>query len=232
MIRRPPRSTLFPYSTLCRSRRCSAGPACGAAARRRALRCRGSRWGRRTATTRWGRMRRCRGWPQGGRSNVGTPGTLGPAGAASSWKTKSRGVGVRRPDGAGRASASFPLTVSAFFFNDTATTEIYTLSLLDALPISPVFGGTSVWSGSEEASFALSGITVGPQDGDDTLGANATLSGLASGRKIKRRDSRHTWTCGGGFLLENEIAGRRGEAPGRGGAGECELPPDGIGFFF
>src|SRR5690348_17753695 len=29
------------------------------------------------------------------------------------------------------------LTLSFFFFNDTATTEIYTLSLHDALPISP-----------------------------------------------------------------------------------------------
>src|SRR2546426_9156236 len=29
------------------------------------------------------------------------------------------------------------LTFSFFFFNDTATTEIYTLSLHDALPISP-----------------------------------------------------------------------------------------------
>src|SRR5258708_18815074 len=29
------------------------------------------------------------------------------------------------------------LTYSIFFFNDTATTEIYTLSLHDALPISP-----------------------------------------------------------------------------------------------
>src|SRR5258708_13686756 len=29
-----------------------------------------------------------------------------------------------------------PLVVSFFFFNDTATTEIYTLSLHDALPIS------------------------------------------------------------------------------------------------
>src|SRR5215213_11886975 len=28
--------------------------------------------------------------------------------------------------------------VTSFFFNDTATTEIYTLSLHDALPISPV----------------------------------------------------------------------------------------------
>src|SRR2546430_11336714 len=34
--------------------------------------------------------------------------------------------------------------VSFFFFNDTATTEIYTLSLHDALPISPFFlGGTA-----------------------------------------------------------------------------------------
>src|SRR2546429_1117130 len=30
---------------------------------------------------------------------------------------------------------SFALTASFFFFNDTATTEIYTLSLHDALPI-------------------------------------------------------------------------------------------------
>src|SRR2546429_3796200 len=31
------------------------------------------------------------------------------------------------------------LESSFFFFNDTATTEIYTLSLHDALPISPLF---------------------------------------------------------------------------------------------
>src|SRR3712207_7506133 len=33
-----------------------------------------------------------------------------------------------------------------FFFNDTATTEIYTLSLHDALPISP---GRGDWAGPE-----------------------------------------------------------------------------------
>src|SRR6476469_11039391 len=40
-------------------------------------------------------------------------------------------------------SASFLSHVffSFFFFNDTATTEIYTLSLHDALPIRPVPGG-------------------------------------------------------------------------------------------
>src|SRR5260370_36310497 len=31
-----------------------------------------------------------------------------------------------------------------FFFNDTATTEIYTLSLHDALPISPTGGGSPI----------------------------------------------------------------------------------------
>src|SRR2546430_11515777 len=33
---------------------------------------------------------------------------------------------------------------SFFFFNDTATTEIYTLSLHDALPISPFAGGLQI----------------------------------------------------------------------------------------
>src|SRR2546429_3768318 len=36
---------------------------------------------------------------------------------------------------------SLVLDFSFFFFNDTATTEIYTLSLHDALPISNVSGG-------------------------------------------------------------------------------------------
>src|ERR1039458_10887193 len=35
---------------------------------------------------------------------------------------------------------SCPCRLFFFFFNDTATTEIYTLSLHDALPISRVFG--------------------------------------------------------------------------------------------
>src|SRR5262249_61708941 len=40
--------------------------------------------------------------------------------------------------------SSFPLLVSFFFFNDTATTEIYTLSLHDALPISG--RGADAWN--------------------------------------------------------------------------------------
>ena len=34
-------------------------------------------------------------------------------------------------------NSSQTITMSIFFFNDTATTEIYTLSLHDALPILP-----------------------------------------------------------------------------------------------
>src|SRR4051812_49768317 len=46
---------------------------------------------------------------------------------------------TRRSAGAASSSSvlSVPRTYSLFFFNDAATTEIYTLSLHDALPISP-----------------------------------------------------------------------------------------------
>src|SRR2546428_2571723 len=45
-----------------------------------------------------------------------------------------------------------PLFFFFFFFNDTATTEIYTLSLHDALPISffEVFPSGTVWSNYRE----------------------------------------------------------------------------------
>src|ERR1051326_828615 len=54
----------------------------------------------------------------------------------------------------GRQTASFPFFLFVFFFNDTATTEIYTLSLHDALPIWCVCvtglsgGAVAIWSGS------------------------------------------------------------------------------------
>src|SRR2546430_16754730 len=48
-----------------------------------------------------------------------------------------------------------------FFFNDTATTEIYTLSLHDALPISRQVGGSSspcqISSSSRMVAFARNG---------------------------------------------------------------------------
>src|SRR3972149_3150376 len=87
MIRRPPRSTLFPYTTLFRS-------ACGV--------------GR--------RLQHCGGF---------------------GWEIQQTGQPVVAGD---RKSTSLNSSHSqnsyaVFFFNDTATTEIYTLSLHDALPI-------------------------------------------------------------------------------------------------
>src|SRR2546426_2394140 len=83
-----------------------------------------------------------------------------------------------------------------FFFNDTATTEIYTLSLHDALPILP----------SDPAIGTLPVRDVEPvtMDGGDVvhdivvhngtaLGGRATLDGapLAEDRKSTRLNSSH-----------------------------------------
>src|SRR4026208_1285172 len=94
MIRRPPRSTLFPYTTLFRS----VGRATGHV-------------GERGAEVEAG---------QGGGSveeGVGRGAATGVVGRVM------LGDGERR------------VVVGFVFFNDTATTEIYTLSLHDALPI-------------------------------------------------------------------------------------------------
>src|SRR5215510_12693093 len=118
MIRRPPRSTLFPYTTLFRSPRPRAHARAlvgsGARARRQ-------RHGDRKSTR------------------------LNSSHVANSYavfclKKKTRpdrgdGRGAQLPGG--RAPAQDPGVRPAvvFFFNDTATTELYPLSLHDALPI-------------------------------------------------------------------------------------------------
>src|SRR2546426_7230517 len=48
---------------------------------------------------------------------------------------------------------SRPLS-SFFFFNDTATTEIYTLSLHDALPICPATGSAATMPASRSSSWS------------------------------------------------------------------------------
>src|SRR2546426_4588899 len=59
--------------------------------------------------------------------------------------------------------------VALFFFNDTATTEIYTLSLHDALPISAVVGHLS----STGVDVTLTGIDA---DGDNTTAFSISVS--------------------------------------------------------
>src|SRR5256885_5859786 len=68
-----------------------------------------------------------------------------------------------------------------FFFNDTATTEIYTLSLHDALPIYVGSGfGASLVTGSVSESFASPGIQT-----------SSHISQSASDRKSTRLNSSH-----------------------------------------
>src|SRR6185436_1196395 len=137
MIRRPPRSTLFPYTTLFRSGACNGG-----------LRRQMPLWQAKMPLHRHGDRKSTRlnsshqiisyavfclkkknpvaraprplvQEDRGARTRTASPGAGGTGGPRLAHVA--RGAGPRRR---GR-----------FFFNDTATTEIYTLSLHDALPI-------------------------------------------------------------------------------------------------
>src|SRR3989338_5339968 len=91
MIRRPPRSTLFPYTTLFRSRK-------------------------RTVTHP----------PASSISGGGNPASFASSAILDRKSTRLN-------------SSHSSISYAVFFFNDTATTEIYTLSLHDALPISEAY---------------------------------------------------------------------------------------------
>src|SRR3712207_9174691 len=76
-----------------------------------------------------------------------------------------------------------------FFFNDTATTEIYTLSLHDALPILP--DSARLWGGGNEGTkrwFSLERVMIAAR----CCGAAERLIELArSDRKSTRLNSSH-----------------------------------------
>src|SRR5271167_4102159 len=119
MIRRPPRSTLFPYTTLFRSpprpggRNRGRGPS-GSSAGRRSEEHTSELQSRFDLVCRLLLEKK-----KNDSSHTETAGKANGAHAHSCW-------------GAGYESADLRYF---FFFNDTATTEIYTLSLHDALPI-------------------------------------------------------------------------------------------------
>src|SRR6266581_1518652 len=118
MIRRPPRSTLFPYTTLFRS----------VGLRRRGLH------------PRHGHPRR----RQSGRSEEHTSELQSPVHLVCRLlleKKKRMPILLMSANSSAMPSLTMslrwitPRARVVFFFNDTATTEIYTLSLHDALPI-------------------------------------------------------------------------------------------------
>src|SRR5215469_4241027 len=127
MIRRPPRSTLFPYTTLFRSRLGSHSPH------------RPSR--RSISSARPASSNRCLKDRKSTRLNSSH---VEISYAVFCLKKKKqtkqheqRGESESDGDGTagGRDGFHAAAEQGAFFFNDTATTEIYTLSLHDALPI-------------------------------------------------------------------------------------------------
>src|SRR2546430_10830363 len=108
-----------------------------------------------------------------------------------------------------------PLLSFFFFFNDTATTEIYTLSLHDALPIFDLGADVSVFVGSIELSGRRSddftrGHLIQPRSEEHTSElqsqSNLVCRLLLEKKKKKirqfyiARDSTNTATCTSGCV--------------------------------
>src|SRR3712207_8649513 len=80
-----------------------------------------------------------------------------------------------------------------FFFNDTATTEIYTLSLHDALPISLLLSSQERVSGSVHVLLRTGSLFVeGVESPYSLMAASKGVYGEAAGdRKSTRLNSSH-----------------------------------------
>src|SRR3712207_8627285 len=103
----------------------------------------------------------------------------------------------------GRPAALF------FFFNDTATTEIYTLSLHDALPISATEGKLLLLDLAHPVADAANGILT-----DVTAAAvDAKLRALEQDRKSTRLNSSHANISYAVFCLKKKKPARLPPAP-------------------
>src|SRR6266480_3851864 len=155
MIRRPPRSTLFPYTTLFRSR--TRPP--GRARRRRARRQRRDRDDRRDRkSTRLNSSHMSISYAVFCLKKKKKTNTF------FSFNKKKKEIFINFLFYLQLLFLMlFFLFFIFFFFNDTATTEIYTLSLHDALPISIVMIGHSLGAGaavSVASRLAEAGVPV------------------------------------------------------------------------
>src|SRR2546422_7853605 len=95
--------------------------------------------------------------------------------------------------------ASYTLTSSFFFFNDTATTEIYTLSLHDALPI-------SYYTTTVELKNGIS-VCLGTMNGAGTIANTAPVGGspvTVRDRKSTRLNSSHGYISYAVFCLKKK----------------------------
>src|SRR2546422_3739893 len=98
-----------------------------------------------------------------------------------------------------------PLVSVFFFFNDTATTEIYTLSLHDALPIS-VGGGVGEADADSVARVVEAGDGSGLLVGDDRARGDCVIrvDVLPGDRKSTRLNSSHGYISYAVFCLKKK----------------------------
>src|SRR5256885_9549541 len=94
---------------------------------------------------------------------------------------------------------------SFFFFNDTATTEIYTLSLHDALPICP----------SRRYAGAGSAWTKGPTCSPRTMRLMLPFSLTLKDRKSTRLNSSHLVISYAAFCLKKKKQSSNGHTSSR-----------------
>src|SRR2546429_6778756 len=95
-----------------------------------------------------------------------------------------------------------------FFFNDTATTEIYTLSLHDALPISRVFPNAWTLYSSLPLKIPAQGGAL-PVYVADGVGINfLSLPDIGADRKSTRLNSSHGYISYAVFCLKKKNTSR------------------------
>src|SRR2546422_8521781 len=92
-----------------------------------------------------------------------------------------------------------------FFFNDTATTEIYTLSLHDALPISDHAGARAPPGAALRGESASGGRAVRDRRaGDPRSGAAPRQRAVVQDRKSTRLNSSHGYISYAVFCLKKK----------------------------
>src|SRR5450432_558648 len=152
MIRRPPGSTLFPYTTLFRSWLMPMGPSIAAAPGAWVATLASIRSEEHTSELQSRSDLVCRLLLEKKKvhgANVVTRQHIEDSRCCRSLSERRTYV-VRIPD----AMDTLVASAASFFFNDTATTEIYTLSLHDALPICPLAASSASesWAGGVSAA--------------------------------------------------------------------------------
>src|SRR3712207_6989086 len=109
-------------------------------------------------------------------------------------------------------TCQIPSIRSIFFFNDTATTEIYTLSLHDALPIS-----ARCSAGGGRSCSTIGGIGVSGQDTCAAAAGACTSSPSTPDRKSTRLNSSHANISYAVFCLKKNKPHHRDERAAQNG---------------